>query len=595
MQSGADKSLVNMEKEEPTDLISSLPQEIIRCIVSLLPLKDAARTSVLSGLWRSLWAPTRVNFDFDFDRVTSHEASEDRRLLDNGGWMGYFGYKGGPQLLWWGHTTWVRDFRLKLDVGPPCPVHKISEASCFASLKNLHFESVSFLAEDIVPALFSNCLLLESLRFVKCRDLRSIDVEAASSFQSFEMVDCPNVASITLSAPNLKSFRYGGILPSIQINKGSNLVDSILDFIQSPANYEFDTEQLISLLADLKEVEILTLSGWLLQCLCLAGVIFNKLDFQFNKLKELWWKGSSMDREKRDSMSCFLKITPSLERLCIDIDPQLRSIPTPIFHQYWHEPHLWMDYATVKSNASLLKHLSMVSISGFTRKLDEVILMDLLFEKAVILQRMIVKSRENNCWRVVKIPKSQMHQAWRRQWKFSVASQENKYLYGFIEDDCSHPSPKHGEMCPSEPAKADVQKLPKANGGFSFKQISLISSIAYQFGRSRPQDFRSLLLDFQFNKLKELWWKGPSMDRETRDSMSCFLNITPSLERLFIDIEPQLQSISTPIFHQYWHEPHLWMDYATVKFNASPLKHLSIVSIAGLEGSCSPKDDCKRE
>ena len=62
-----------------------------------------------------------------------------------------------------------------------------------------------------------------------------------------------------------------------------------------------------------------------------------------------------------------------------------------------------------------------------------------------------------------------------------------------------------------------------------------------------------------------------------------------------MQIEPQLQSISTPIFHQYWHEPHLWMDYATVKFNASPLKHLSIVSIAGLEGSCSPKDDCKRE
>lgn len=293
MQSGADKSLVNMEKEEPTDLISSLPQEIIRCIVSLLPLKDAARTSVLSGLWRSLWAPTRVNFDFDFDRVTSHEASEDviralgRFLSSQNGLLrlcvGFLKGRGDCLIMedGWvilatkvdlnfsggGHTTWVRDFRLKLDVGPPCPVHKISEASCFASLKNLHFESVSFLAEDIVPALFSNCLLLESLRFVKCRDLRSIDVEAASSFQSFEMVDCPNVASITLSAPNLKSFRYGGILPSIQINKGSNLVDSILDFIQSPANYEFDTEQLISLLADLKEVEILTLSGWLLQVL----------------------------------------------------------------------------------------------------------------------------------------------------------------------------------------------------------------------------------------------------------------------------------------------------------------------------------------
>ena len=91
-----------------------------------------------------------------------------------------------------------------------------------------------------------------------------------------------------------------------------------------------------------------------------------------------------------------------------------------------------MDYATVKFNASPLKHLSIVSIAGFTRKLDEVILMDLLFEKAVVLQRMIVKSRENKCGRVVKIPKSQPHQTWRRQWKFSFASQENKYLYGFF-------------------------------------------------------------------------------------------------------------------------------------------------------------------
>ena len=72
------------------------------------------------------------------------------------------------------------------------------------------------------------------------------------------------------------------------------------------------------------------------KCLCLAGVIFNKLDFQFNKLKELWWKGSSMDREKRDSMSCFLKITPSLERLCIDVSSCLQRYTVDSACS-WHE------------------------------------------------------------------------------------------------------------------------------------------------------------------------------------------------------------------------------------------------------------------
>ena len=45
--------------------------------------------------------------------------------------------------------------------------------------------------------------------------------------------------------------------------------------------------------------------------------------------------------------------------------------------------------------------------------------------------------------------------------------------------------------------------------------VNYTANWKFKWLRSRPQDFRSLLLDFQFNKFKELWWKGPSMDRET--------------------------------------------------------------------------------
>ncbi|KAM1046624.1 hypothetical protein COP2_026696 [Malus domestica] len=46
------------------DRISNLPPEILVCIVSLLPLKEAAATSILSRQWRHVWASTTtLSFD----------------------------------------------------------------------------------------------------------------------------------------------------------------------------------------------------------------------------------------------------------------------------------------------------------------------------------------------------------------------------------------------------------------------------------------------------------------------------------------------------------------------------------------------------
>ncbi|KAK6942908.1 hypothetical protein RJ641_028285, partial [Dillenia turbinata] len=49
-----------------------------------------------------------------------------------------------------------------------------------------------------------------------------------------------------------------------------------------------------------------------------GGVIFERLEFQFYKLKEFWWVDSVMNKSKQGSIACFMKITPHLEKLLIN-------------------------------------------------------------------------------------------------------------------------------------------------------------------------------------------------------------------------------------------------------------------------------------
>ncbi|KAL6987870.1 hypothetical protein U1Q18_013616 [Sarracenia purpurea var. burkii] len=152
----------------------------------------------------------------------------------------------------------------------------VDQMAKFSSLRTLHLILVNRLAGDLVSALFFSSPLLESLKLEKCTGIQHINVKASNSLKSFTVEDCPNTASIAISAPNLESFRNGF------------------------ENNEFDCENGLDLLASLKDIEILTISGWFLEWLWESGVIFERLRFQFNKLKQLYWFDSFMNKMKRD-------------------------------------------------------------------------------------------------------------------------------------------------------------------------------------------------------------------------------------------------------------------------------------------------------
>ncbi|CAK9156214.1 unnamed protein product [Ilex paraguariensis] len=265
--------------EECPDMISGLPSEIKLLIVSFVPLKEAVRTSILSTKWRSLWAPLQVILQLDSAQVTSHEASEkikeamgvllrshdtpqplklhissskmdieSSEVMDEVFIMVvkrvdkelHLDFSKGKQTM--------RDFNLRTD---------------FSSLKSLHLRSIAHLAENFVSTLFSSCRFLESLTLEKCSGLQDIRIKASDCLRSFVMVDCTNVISISLSASNLKSFWYRGVLSNFQLKNTPHLVDMILNLKDGSGQNEFDVEDALSFLDCVKDIEILTIS-WLL-------------------------------------------------------------------------------------------------------------------------------------------------------------------------------------------------------------------------------------------------------------------------------------------------------------------------------------------
>lgn len=271
-------------EEESADLVSDLPQEILQRIVSFLTLKEAVRTSTLSTQWRSIWTPFLVNLEFDSNETTTKQLNKimatlltshnTLRLLkfsltipnklEKNDQFFLVATKGAHKDLHLNFSEQNKDtttthFNLVLE-----PTETINSTT-FSSLKTLHIRSVTNIACNFVQALFSNCAILESLKLENCRGLQNINVKANRFFEKFIVVDCKELVRLTLCAPNLKTFWYRGVLPIIQLKNTTQLVDVTLNMKDGNGEKEFDCEDFLSLFASLKDIEVLTISGWLLE------------------------------------------------------------------------------------------------------------------------------------------------------------------------------------------------------------------------------------------------------------------------------------------------------------------------------------------
>lgn len=226
-----------------------MTDDILVDIISLLSLKEAARTSVLSSRWMNVWKyTTYLNFDVDsaLDRIRREKSYEIRYKMRYILGQKYFEWvnrvvrsnkapilkefrigfpldmTSGDVITQWLEFSFSRQVqRLELDLQNYC--HS-SEYYCFpeefiaqnsSGAPKMHFKSLRELSfinihvtDRAVEFFLNNCPLLEKLVIHRSGKMSKLEVCGSSlMLKHLEIFLCMGLKSLKVSAPSLTSLR----------------------------------------------------------------------------------------------------------------------------------------------------------------------------------------------------------------------------------------------------------------------------------------------------------------------------------------------------------------------------------------------------
>ncbi|KAJ3684872.1 hypothetical protein LUZ61_014036 [Rhynchospora tenuis] len=229
--------------EEP-DFISALPNELLSSILSFIPVKDAARTSVLSSRWRHLWkeAPLRLddasiepnNLEWSCKAVSkiildSHGPIDTLRLsrFTKSNLYPALGrivesvttQRGLRELTLLADVDFENHYVLPWSLlccnslrqlslrGCEFPSPLFLPVSIFPNLKVLRLTRVE-LSNDTLQVLLSKCLSLETLHFISFAGLHCISISSPSLRNLVWHTSFALHGLIIKDVPNLESLMF---------------------------------------------------------------------------------------------------------------------------------------------------------------------------------------------------------------------------------------------------------------------------------------------------------------------------------------------------------------------------------------------------
>lgn len=300
---------------ENEDWISILPDAVLSHILSLLPIKQAVRTSVLSTRWRYIWA---LNPSLELTMPSYSSNAKAKRFMDlvdhilvlrNGLHIKRLrfccprkcDYPRVSKLICTALKCGVEDLDLRFNgnvgkVALPfdllmvsetlvvlklskCFELKLPEDVCLPSLKTLHLVEISFLHEESLEDFFSACPVLEEL-YVERRmkhdmfDLRTFNV-SVPSLKSLTLIcelqryrcNAPNCNyQLLIDAPNLEYLHlFDCMSEEYVVKRASSLVGASIH-VERRCIHSLDEgtygDGIFGLLRTLSAVQTLSLSGF---------------------------------------------------------------------------------------------------------------------------------------------------------------------------------------------------------------------------------------------------------------------------------------------------------------------------------------------
>ncbi|KAL4628450.1 hypothetical protein ACB092_05G239100 [Castanea dentata] len=190
--------------------LRNLPEEILRYILSLLPTKDAIRTSVLCKRWEYLWTSIP---NLNFSGLKPDKRKQFMNFVE--------------RVLLLRDSSDIKTFTLscdvlrdashvKLELAMPC-ILKLPPTICFTNLKTLNFSYVTFTKEHSTEKLFSGLPVLEKLELENCKwvNLKVVNISAPKLLsirivEDWENQNDENGCQVMISGVSLNYFRYCG-------------------------------------------------------------------------------------------------------------------------------------------------------------------------------------------------------------------------------------------------------------------------------------------------------------------------------------------------------------------------------------------------
>lgn len=405
------------------DRISELPDEILVCILSLLTLKEAARTSVLSSRWMNLWKYTsRLHFDApkSLDRIAKnrkllineerlkyvhwvnhvldlHKGSLDEFKLDFDldissqneidRWLEY-AFKKGVQslelyLLFEGilcHNFFecynFPDHLLNLNGGlsEAQPLHMNSSAHglpklvAFGSLRALCLKGVNVTGE-VIEYFLHTCHFLERLVVLSANKLVNLQVSGPSLMLKYLKIDfCHKLKSLKICDCGLVSLAICQVESLVLRNVPTLAKLTIAG--RSPSFWSIVLSQVSHFVSQLERLKLRDLK---------PKHIMELHEFpQLSQLKELVITTAAWNND--DSLMgliSWINASPCLQKFVLKI--------------YWFQPLKIVREKEKGAKSTTLKHLREIELGGYYGRTSEVELLMYLIENAVALEKIVIR------------------------------------------------------------------------------------------------------------------------------------------------------------------------------------------------------------